>query len=58
MSGGHIRNAVLRAAFLAADEDSAITGSHLERAARIEYEGMGKLSYNSSTAAPPVRAWI
>ena len=44
MSGGYIRNAALRAAFLAADEDSAITSAHLERAARLEYEGMGKIA--------------
>jgi len=44
MSGGYIRNAALRAAFLAADEASAITGAHLERAARLEYEGMGKIA--------------
>ena len=44
MSGGYIKNAALRAAFLAADEGSAITEAHLERAARVEYEGMGKLA--------------
>ena len=44
MSGGYIRNAALRAAFLAADEGSVITGPHLERAARLEYEGMGKIA--------------
>jgi hypothetical protein len=43
MSGGYIRNAILRAAFLAADEEAAIAASHLERAARLEYEAMGKL---------------
>jgi DNA polymerase III delta prime subunit len=43
MSGGYIRNAVLRAAFLAADENSAINGMHLARAARLEYEAMGKV---------------
>ncbi|MBA3541924.1 MAG: ATP-binding protein [Deltaproteobacteria bacterium] len=43
MSGGYIRNAALRAAFLAADEDSPITLAHLEQAARAEYEGMGKI---------------
>jgi hypothetical protein len=43
MSGGYIRNAVLRAAFLAADEDTAINGNHLARAARLEYEAMGKV---------------
>jgi SpoVK/Ycf46/Vps4 family AAA+-type ATPase len=44
MSGGHIRNAVLRAAFLAADEGSAICGAHLVRAARLEYEALGKVT--------------
>jgi ATP-dependent Clp protease ATP-binding subunit ClpA len=44
MSGGYIRNATLRAAFLAADEGTEITGMHLERAARLEYEGMGKIA--------------
>jgi hypothetical protein len=44
MSGGYIRNAALRAAFLAADESSVITAAHLERAARLEYEGMGKIA--------------
>jgi SpoVK/Ycf46/Vps4 family AAA+-type ATPase len=43
MSGGYIRNAALRAAFLAADEGSAIGQAHLEHAARVEYEGMGKI---------------
>jgi hypothetical protein len=44
MSGGYIRNAVLRAAFLAADEGREITEHHLERAARAEYEGTGKIA--------------
>ncbi len=44
MSGGYIRNAALRAAFLAADEGSVITGPHLERAAKLEYECMGKIA--------------
>jgi hypothetical protein len=44
MSGGYIRNAVLRAAFLAADEDDAITAHHLTQAAQLEYEAMGKLA--------------
>ena len=47
MSGGYIRNAALRAAFLAANEESAITAGHLERAARSEYEGMGKIAASS-----------
>lgn len=44
MSGGYIKNAVLRAAFLAANEDTAIAARHLEQAARVEYEGMGKVT--------------
>jgi SpoVK/Ycf46/Vps4 family AAA+-type ATPase len=44
MSGGYIRNAALRAAFLAADEGAVISAAHLERAARVEYEGMGKIA--------------
>lgn len=44
MSGGYIKNAALRAAFLAADEDAPIGAAHLERAARVEYEAMGKLA--------------
>ncbi len=46
MSGGYIRNAVLRAAFLAADEDLPITAFHLTQAAQLEYEAMGKLAAN------------
>ena len=44
MSGGYIRNAALRAAFLAAEEGRPITTAVLDRAARREYEGMGKLA--------------
>jgi AAA+ superfamily predicted ATPase len=44
MSGGYIRNAALRAAFMAADEGSVITSRHLECAAKLEYEGMGKIA--------------
>jgi DNA polymerase III delta prime subunit len=46
MSGGYIRNAVLRAAFLAAAERTPITAGHLASAARLEYEAMGKLAAN------------
>ena len=48
MTGGYIRNAALRAAFLAANAQTAITGVLLERAARAEYESMGKLAYEST----------
>ncbi|MBA3460220.1 MAG: ATP-binding protein [Deltaproteobacteria bacterium] len=44
MSGGYIKNAALRAAFVAADKGEAISAAHLDRAARVEYEGMGKLA--------------
>lgn len=43
MTGGHIRNAVLRAAFLAADEDGCIDAARLSRAAQLEYEALGKI---------------
>ena len=43
LAGGHIRNAVLRAAFLAAVEKRAIDQSLLERAATSEYRAMGKV---------------
>jgi SpoVK/Ycf46/Vps4 family AAA+-type ATPase len=43
MAGGHIRNAVLRAAFLAADEGRGIGHRHLQRAAELEYQSMGKI---------------
>jgi hypothetical protein len=44
MSGGYIRNAVLRAAFLAADANESIGSYHLTHAALLEYEAMGKLA--------------
>jgi hypothetical protein len=43
MSGGYIKNAVLRAAFLAADEQGTINAARLARAAQLEYEAMGKI---------------
>lgn len=46
MSGGHIRNAVMRAAFLAADEQTSIHPAHFARAAQLEYEALGKVSTN------------
>ena len=45
MSGGYIRNAALRAAFIAADAGVSISLAHLDHAAQIEYEGMGKLTF-------------
>ena len=43
MSGGHIRNAVLRAAFLAAADERPIGYEHLKRAAEIEAHAMGRV---------------
>jgi len=45
MSGGYIKNAALRAAFLSAEEGGMITNEQLLRAARSEYEAMGKIAY-------------
>ncbi|HRE89222.1 MAG TPA: ATP-binding protein [Myxococcota bacterium] len=42
-SGGHIKNAVLRAAFIAADEGRSIEQQHLERAAFLEAKQLGLL---------------
>lgn len=43
LSGGSIRNAALRAAFYAADMQTALTMPLLERAARLELEALGKI---------------
>ena len=43
MTGGYIKNATVRAAFLAADEGAPIAMRHLVRAARAEYQTMGKV---------------
>ncbi len=43
MSGANIRNAAISAAFLAAAEDGSLTQQLLERAARLEYNSMGRV---------------
>ncbi len=43
MTGANIRNAVLAAAFLAAEEGKIIDQGHLRRAARGEYRAMGRV---------------
>jgi hypothetical protein len=43
MTGGYIRNAAIRAAFLAAEDGTPIAMRHLVRAARAEYQAMGKV---------------
>jgi AAA+ superfamily predicted ATPase len=44
LSGGYIRNAALRAAFLAVEEGSSLTHAHIERAIRMEFREIGKLA--------------
>lgn len=44
ISGGYIRNACLRAAFLAAEDGTPLTQQHLEHAVQLEYADVGKLS--------------
>lgn len=44
MTGGYIKNAVVRAAYLAADEGEPISIAHFHRAARAEYEAAGKIA--------------
>jgi MoxR-like ATPase len=43
LAGGNIRNVALAAAFLAADGGGVVTAEHLVRAARREYQKMGKV---------------
>jgi AAA+ superfamily predicted ATPase len=43
LSGAHIRNIALAAAFLAAGEEDVVTMNHLIRATQREYQKMGKL---------------
>jgi SpoVK/Ycf46/Vps4 family AAA+-type ATPase len=43
MSGGYIRNAVLRAAYLAAADGGPIEMRHLQRAATLEANAMGRI---------------
>ena len=44
LSGGHIKNAVVRAAVFAAEDESPIGMSHLVRAAEQEYADLSKLA--------------
>ena len=44
LAGGNIRNAVLRAAFLAATEKRPIDRELLQRAVRLEYRDAGKFT--------------
>ncbi len=44
IAGGYIRNACLRAAFLAAQDEGPLSQDHLERAVALEFAELGKLS--------------
>jgi hypothetical protein len=44
LSGGYIRNAAVRAAFLAAEEQSPLTQDHLVRAIQAEFREIGKIA--------------
>ncbi|MEO8701050.1 MAG: ATP-binding protein [Kofleriaceae bacterium] len=44
LTGGSVRNCVMRAAFLAAAENTTLGQAHLLRAVRLEYRAAGKLS--------------
>jgi SpoVK/Ycf46/Vps4 family AAA+-type ATPase len=48
MSGGNIKNAAVRAAYIAADRGEPIEMDHLWHAARLEYEAMGRLVTHAS----------
>jgi SpoVK/Ycf46/Vps4 family AAA+-type ATPase len=51
MSGGYIRNAALRAAYLAAADGTSIAHRHFERAAVLEYAAMGKIVYHGQAGS-------
>ncbi|HEY4182343.1 MAG TPA: ATP-binding protein [Kofleriaceae bacterium] len=44
MTGGYIKNAALRAAYLAAERGESISTNDLLRGAKVEYEAMGKVA--------------
>jgi SpoVK/Ycf46/Vps4 family AAA+-type ATPase len=48
LSGGYIRNACLRAAFLAAQDETSLHQTHLERAVALEFAEIGKLSHSGA----------
>ncbi len=52
LTGGHIRNIALGAAFLAADDGEMIEMKHLLRAARREFQKMGKVVDEADFALP------
>jgi hypothetical protein len=51
MTGGHIRSAVLRAAFLAVAEGGIIDVDRIRRAAYAEYEELGHIAHSGSSGS-------
>ena len=51
MTGGHIRSAVLRAAFLAVAEGGIIDVDRIRRAAHAEYEELGHITHSGGPGA-------
>jgi SpoVK/Ycf46/Vps4 family AAA+-type ATPase len=56
LSGGHIRNAVVTAAFLAASEGSDVSMRHFLAAVRREHQKMGKLLIDAERDAATAEA--
>ncbi len=52
LSGGHIRNIAISAAYLAAEEGAAICLRHVLAGARNEYRKLDKLTREQSFVAP------
>jgi hypothetical protein len=53
LSGGHIRNVALAAAFLASDDKGPVKMSHVLMAVRSEFQKMGK-TFTAAELEPPV----
>jgi hypothetical protein len=53
LSGGHIKNAILRAAYIAAQRDQLIDYDLLSEAAEKECASAGKLFQHVADPAPP-----
>jgi SpoVK/Ycf46/Vps4 family AAA+-type ATPase len=49
LSGGSIRNCVLRAAFAAADDGRVISAAHVERALQLEHRKLGRLAVGAGS---------
>jgi len=55
LSGGHIKEVVLRAASLAMASSESVSQKHLERSAAAEYRKLGKLLPANMNRANPER---